>query len=514
MSYLEELIAKAQKGDAFWDDPRKPPARTEKNSVQPDAFDRQTWAWITDAIPTLAKQVDDLGEDFETSPWAYEDLFYLMYKAAPDATPEDVLVEEFKPQALMMSMIGDSDELRHLRHETMLDDYNTAFAMLTMRDRMRKAFEDLQEAMAAAAEADQEIADALAAAQQALASGEGVPEAVEGLEQALAARAAAQGDATESAEEAASSIRGAADRAAQSIEEERTLTTSWGIGPGKLQRMSFEERRALSERLNASRMAKFAKMLGAQRLSADAEIRRSLRRAPTRTADTELGRDLSRLTADEMAKMTIPELADDFELRYVKRRLRLKKFNAPPKMDRGPVVLVCDESYSMSEAVDADGNTREMWSKAVALALCDAARRGKRDFIYIGFASIREQWQTRFLGGNMGIDEVVKFTEHFFAGGTHYETPLRMAMSVCLEYASAHKPKPDIVFVTDDDCRVPDTFVEEWAKVRHENDVRCYGIQVGGSADYNTMQTLTDRQLSITSLNANPEGVAEIFRSL
>lgn len=510
---LERLIRKAKNGD-LWDNPARPPERTEKNSVQPDSFDRMTWEWMKDMIPALAKQVDDLGEDFETSPWAYEDLFYLFYKTDPEATPEDVLVTEFKPQALMMGMIGESDELRHLRHETQLDDYNTAFAMLTMRDRMRKAFEDLQEAIDASDAANAALAQALQDAQEALDSGEGVAEATEALEAALAARAQAQGDAEDSAGEAASGVRDAAHRAAEAIEKERSLVSGWGTGPGQLQRMSFEERRALAEQLNASRLARFSKMLGAQRLSADAERRRSLRHAPTRTSDMRLGNDLSMLLPDEQAKMAIPEFEEDFWLRLAKRRLRLKKWNEPPAMDRGPIIAVVDESYSMSDPIDANGNTAEMWSKAVSLGLCDSARRGKRDFIYVGFASAGEQWESRFPGGATPIDKVIEFSEHFFAGGTHYEQPLRRAMNICLEYAAARKPKPDIVFITDDECRVPESFVAEWRTVRETADVRCYGIQVGGSGNYRTMQQLTDRQMSITRLNANPDGITELFRTM
>lgn len=512
--YLEELLARAERGDDFWDAPYAPPPKTEKNSVAADSFDKMSWEYITDTIPVLGKQVEDLAEDFETSPPAYEDLFHLMHKADPRATPEDLLIPEYKPQALMMGMIGASDELGHLRHETVLDEYNTAYAMLTMRDKMRKAFEDLQDAIDEAKAADEALQQAVAAAQEALASGEGVEEAAEGLAQALAARAEAQGNAEEQAAEGASSVQGAADMAAKQIAEERAMMQGWGYGPGQLQRMPFEERRKLSERLRNSRMAKFAKMIGAQRLSNDAESRRSIKKAPTRTSSMRLGRDLTKLTPDEAQRLAIPEMEEDFWLRFAKRRLRLKDWNDPPKLDRGPMIVIGDESYSMTTRLDAEGNTREMWAKAVALSLCDQARRGKRDFFYIGFASAGEVWVIDFPGGNAPIEKVTEFTEHFFGGGTHYERPLSVAMQICVDYAKARKPKPDIVFITDDECRVGEEFVEQWKQAREDHDISCYGIQIGGSGDYHTMQSLTDRQLSISKLNATPEGVTELFRSL
>lgn len=513
---LEDLIARAQGGDAFWlEAGMRPPARTEKNSISADGFDRQTWAWITDTIPALSKQVTDLGEDFETSPWAYEDLFYIMHKADPQRTPEDVLVKEFKPQALMMGMIGDSAEIGHLRHETMLDDYNTAYAMLTMRDKMRKAFEDLQDAIDAQREADEALAQALADAQAAIASGEGQDEAAEALAAALGAVRDAGEQAEDSAAEGAASVQGAADLAAKQIASERSLMSSWGIGPGRLQRMSYEERRALAEKLQKSRMAKFSKMLGAQRRSSDAERRRSLRKSPARTVGTTLGSDLTRLASSELDRMAIPELEEDFWIRYGKKTLRLKDWADPPMLDRGPMIVICDESASMGATLDEEGNTREMWSKAVALGLYDAARRGRRDFVYIGFASASEVWMTDFPQGGAPIEKVMEFTEHFFAGGTHYERPLTLGMEVVKRYAQLRRPKPDIVFITDDECRVPEEFIASWREVRAEADVACYGIQVGGSGDYATMQHLTDRQMSITALNAQAGfDTAELYRTI
>jgi uncharacterized protein with von Willebrand factor type A (vWA) domain len=512
--YLERLIAKA-KGNDLWDDLKAAPVpRTEKNSVEADYFDKMSWEWISDQIPVLKKQVDDLGEDFETSPAAYEDLFHLMHKANPRANPEEVLIEEYKPQAMMMGMIGASDELRHLRHETVLDDYNTAYAMLTMRDKMRKAFEDLQDAIDAASAANEAVQQAIQQAQDAMASGEGMEEARQALEAALAASAQARSDAEEQAAEGAASVQGAADVVAKQIEEERTLMSGWGFGPGQLQRMPFEARRALSERLHKSRMAKFAKMIGAQRVSNDAEARRSIRKAPVRTQGMRLGRDISKLTTEELTRMAMPEFEEDFWLRYAKNRLKLKEWADPPALDRGPMIVVCDESYSMNDTLDAEGNTREMWSKAVALSLCDQARRGRRDFFYLGFASYSEQWAIEFPNGSTPIEKVTEFTEHFFGGGTHYERPLRMAMAIVQDYAAKRKPKPDIVFITDDQARVPEEFIAEWAEMREAASVRVYGIQVGGSGEYDTMRHLTDRQLSITRLNASPEGVTEMFRSL
>ena len=88
------------------------------------------------------------------------------------------------------------------------------------------------------------------------------------------------------------------------------------------------------------------------------------------------------------------------------------------------------------------------------------------------------------------------------------------AMGIVDSYLKAGKPSPDIVFITDDQCRVPAEFVTQWREMRERSDARCYGFQIGGSPYSNTMKDLVDRSVSLSKLNAHPEGVADLFRTI
>ena len=46
---------------------------------------------------------------------------------------------------------------------------------------------------------------------------------------------------------------------------------AWGIEPGTLQRMPFDERRGLADRLRNSRLGKFANLVGRFRIMAQGE---------------------------------------------------------------------------------------------------------------------------------------------------------------------------------------------------------------------------------------------------
>lgn len=289
---------------------------------------------------------------------------------------------------------------------------------------------------------------------------------------------------------------------------------TWGVGEGELKQMDFAERRALVEKLNASRLSKLAKLIGSFRQFADAERRRKVRHAPEERFDVTMGNDLTKLIPSEINALAIPELEDSFWVRYAQRGLLQWSEDGSERAGQGPIIVVCDESSSMDQELDAKKNTREAWSKAVSLALADQAQRAGRDFNYIGFGGAGQIWERTFQGGRLSLDDLIEFTEHFFSGGTEYTGPLTRAMEIVDDYAKRGQARPDIVLITDDECKVPDEFTAMFLAAKLRTDARCYGIQVGGDAGFGTLKILADHTLSITRLTASPEGVQDLFRTI
>lgn len=298
-----------------------------------------------------------------------------------------------------------------------------------------------------------------------------------------------------------------------SLTQENDTLKSYGLNDGDLRMMSFEERRALAERINNSRLVKLAKLIGAFRSFADAERRRKIKHVPSETYDVEMGNDLTRLVPSELTNLAVPELEDHFWLRWAKHGLLMQRKRGYEKAGMGPVIVVCDESSSMDKALDKQGNTREAWSKAVSMALADQAKRGKRDFTYIGFSSSGQQWERTFNGGVMSIDDIIEFTSHFFCGGTSYEQPLTRAMQIVEEYARKDKGQADIVLITDDECKVSPSFIDQYADLRRRTETSLYGLQVG-EPKFGTLKQLADRTMSITKLTSTPEALRDLYRSI
>jgi len=509
----------------FWEDdstpvqraPKAKPKRDQVRAVRRDSFDRVAWEQALGNTPVLREQVTALEVDFITSPAAYEDLFNLLNQGAPLFHGEQEVVDEYVPQYEMLrGAYEHSEEFNQLRRHTIYDQYKTITAMVDMADAFRKAFEDLQkwlEEHPPFCPWPPEGGGGDGPGGEPGQPGDGPGD--DGTEEGPEEGGGGPGKyPVEIPSVITDALVMATHDATQQLNEEAALITSYGVDDGQLQRMSYEERRGLMDRLDDAKLRKFANMLGGFRLMGDAERRRKILHAPAEVVDVKFGNDLTKLIPQELNNLAIPELEEMFWIRYARHALMLKETRGVERAGKGPIIVVCDESDSMSDPVDVEGNTREMWSKAVSLALCDQAKRDKRDFIYIGFSSKNQQYRVDFPGGVAPIWKVIEFVEHFFAGGTHYETPLQQAMEIVDGYLKASKPCPDVVFITDGQCRVSSEFISEWREMRDRADARCYGFQIGGDPYAHQMKDLVDRSVSLSKLNANPEGVADLFRTV
>jgi len=130
-------------------------------------------------------------------------------------------------------------------------------------------------------------------------------------------------------------------------------------------------------------------------------------------------------------------------LKQYRRRERIYKGS-------GDIIVCLDESTSTS-----GGNAA--WGKAVALALQDAAAADRRNFALVHFASRHELKTDLFLPGKYVNADLMAAVTHFFNGGTNFETPMREAVRI-MEQEGFNKA--DIVFITDDECKMPEDFVK------------------------------------------------------
>ncbi|MET9296031.1 VWA domain-containing protein [Streptomyces sp. NPDC003077] len=506
-------------------------------AVVADRFDRIAWRDTYAQAAGLRELAEDLDGRHDHAADLLADVFLASYKAGPRLREP----AEMDPSRLVnhqiVSSLVESPGFAELCRETAGDPYAAAMAVLAQASALRRMLESAtgaRERAEQARRARQEAARAATAVGEALrqaaeaADGNGaVPDpAADAVRQAIEAAEAAEAAARQAAQDAAQALGAAAPglgatarqavaRAARAVREEAALMRAWGVGAGELERMPFEERSRLAERLRTGRLAQWADLIGRFRQMAGGERARKVENATGELVGVTLGDDLSRVVPSELAHLGSPELRAVFAARYAAGELMLYDSQGEQDTGRGAVIACVDTSHSMY-AAGPGGITREAWSKACALALLDQARHARRDFVGILFSSADRTRVFRFPAGEpAGITRVLDFAETFLGGGTSYQAPLTVAGDLLEEeFDDAARSRGDIVMITDDECDVTEEWMRGWKKAKHRLGFRVFGVAVGApraAEAGSVLEALCDNLRSIEDLT-DVHAAADLFR--
>jgi uncharacterized protein with von Willebrand factor type A (vWA) domain len=156
-----------------------------------------------------------------------------------------------------------------------------------------------------------------------------------------------------------------------------------------------------------------------------------------------VGSDLARLLPSEtvfladadLEPLLYRKLIENAALEYELRGLETKA--------EGPIVLVVDESGSMS-------GTNDEWAKAVSLALMEVAARQNRVFAYVHFDNGVSRVDTFANPRSVALPELLDCVKHFTGGGTSIASGLQEADRI-IGQAKEHRDfkRADVVLITD-----------------------------------------------------------------
>lgn len=323
-------------------------------------------------------------------------------------------------------------------------------------------------------------------------------------------------------------VEAAAEVAGNDVEKDEDLARSFSESVGGDGPRGAAERLALAEKLRGNeKLRRLAQLAGAFRRDAMAARRRRIRRSPAEIHRIGRGADISRLLASELFGYTDPRRRLDFLRRFVENDLAQYDIIGSDRGGRGPLVICVDGSGSMSGA-------RELWAKAVALALLEIARRQNRKAEAVVFSG-REAPLSRFpllaggpasRGGRRRVDlpRVLDFAACFPGGGTDFEKPLAASLEL-LENAGLKGA--DIVFITDGEAKVSDAFAIELARQKRRLDFALYavlvddpsvpsrppsGAEVGPAKAARELRKVADRITTVTRLTSG--AVRELFEAI
>ncbi len=281
---------------------------------------------------------------------------------------------------------------------------------------------------------------------------------------------------------------------------------AWGIEPGELTRESFAEVQAILERIKRNpALKKFQTLLGRLRQIAARKARPKDRGEGVRVTKMETGRDLKRAVPSELLALSHPALAAKAQMRWARGELRLREQKTRRKLGHGPVILAEDGSGSMA-------GEKQMWAKAMTLAMAHYAKLQRRGFAWIHFGAEYSPTTVRVYPRGMNPRQLLEVAETFLnAGGTSFERPLREAVKVIREQGLK---KADILLVTDGMCAVSEKFLKELLAVKRALEVNIFTVlvNVGETADA-TVREFSDKIIPISALTAD-EAENKIIRHL
>ncbi len=284
------------------------------------------------------------------------------------------------------------------------------------------------------------------------------------------------------------------------------MLEAWGDDAGELRKGDPVKAREYAERIrNSEKLKKLAKLVGRFKRMALAKAK-SRAEARSVIVDVTRGRDLKSLHPAEKRRLAHPDLRRGFLKDWAAATLLIFKKRDRQTQGKGPIIVCEDGSGSMAGA-------KELWAKAVSLALSEVAHHQKRGFAWIHFgARYSPKVFEVALGGRITPELMFQIAETFMdASGTDFETPLSQAQE--LIETQAFK-RADVVFITDGECAVSNAWLEKFraAKKQREFQVHSVLVNVGGSASAGGVREFSDTITEVSQLTAAKAG--EVFEKV
>lgn len=474
--------------------------RNVTNAIKADTYERRLTDEMLEFAPAFEKMRRQLSISHGHSRDLVQDTLLSLWQSSPQHHGAHEMAPTARVNLLVSQALSISPDYKRLRQWTVHDKYAATMAAISLGDVLEDILDSLREEALLAEKAEQARQEAR---QRADAFEQGIG-SQEDLEAAVAAAEAAEAqvDAQALDSDTVMALATAVEEAAEEAGEQIALAESWGLDPGELRSMSFDERAAMMDRLSSDRLKKYADKIGRFRMWASAQQAKKARHGRDVVTSIELSNDLSRVLTSEYANLRHPVLRREFKRRMVSGQLLSRRMVGLEREGRGAIIALVDVSGTMSNKLgDAD---RDVWAKGCALALLDAAHRDGRAFVGSVFdAAVQGTWE--FPPGQRPLDDVIDFVSKFSGGGTSFEKPLTHAVELlAVEHNATGKSRGDIVLITDGEASVTPQFIDYLADRKQRLGFRVFGIAVGMHEAPRSLAAVCDDIVHVLTFSHDP----------
>ena len=305
--------------------------------------------------------------------------------------------------------------------------------------------------------------------------------------------------------QALSAASQALSAASEDVDDLRDAQRAMGDDPGNPKSLDPARLKARFDRIrNSRRLRAIIENAGRYRRLAQAKQRQKVRHGQDDVVGVELGNDLGRLLPNELAALGDPDLELDALRRYLERGLMQRDYRGIEHKARGPIVVVVDESGSMS-------GERIETAKATALAMAWVARHQGRYCCLIGFSDNGEGHGHIIRPGQAdpdGPDGLLDWLEHMYGGGTSPEVPL-VTLPKRWEEIDAPHGQTDVILITDGLLRVPDGMRDRFNGWKAEQQAKLYTMIIGERTP-GDLAGVSDRVWCLPDLSIEQDAIQEV----
>lgn len=499
---------------------------TEEHVLEHDKFDAAAYDEMVKKSKELAKSIANgakLHEPFEDLGM---DIFNALFQYDPSMNPQGSVKRSHRLNHDLISRAMDTEQYRKLREHTKMDKLNSTLASVTISEELKKLLKTEFKDELNKGRDLQEIQKRLEESLKVAKDTQGVLDAIDQqgmqapanlqqqLQQAKQSAAAYQQMMSQHANQIDQSVAGkmnkvrqglrnAMDQAEQDVEAASGF--GWGQGDGMPQTMSIEERIEIAHKMRTNdKLRAIAKLLGKMKRVAYHAQKNKVHTAKDEVHDIELGGEIARLVPSELVKFMHPSTKTAMMRSVIEKEALQYKLEGTENQGKGAIVCCVDISGSISFEED-------VWQKAIALALLDIAHAQKRDFACILYDySVRKVVTIPHKDPEV-VQKVIEIGETYSGGGTNFEAPLTVAMSIILTPGDVEQDlmpglhdirgdfsKADIVFITDGQAGLTEAWVEQFNHMREQAHIHTHGIVIGTGTE--TLEPFCDAVVTVSDL--------------
>lgn len=310
-------------------------------------------------------------------------------------------------------------------------------------------------------------------------------------------------DAAKASSDLMGCVAGALAGATEAVGEYEEAMNCIGLGGdgAKETQMDPQQVAKLYKRIRGNNMIKrICELAGRYRRLAQSKQRNKVTHGYDDTVGVVMDGDVGRLLPVELSRLADPDFEMDAMRRIVERQAQCREYKGIESVGKGPVIVVVDESGSMSGEPVCN-------AKAFALAMAWIARKQNRWCALVGFAGGTQGTRVALAPGKWDEGKLLDWLAHFYGGGTDMDVPLQQLPTTYWNELKAPKGKTDVIIITDAQVRIPPKMEKDFNAWKEREKVRCLSLVINGVAG--DLARVSDEVFLVNGIEVSSDAVGK-----